>query len=703
MDFLPIPTFGGTFDGQGHTISGLDLTDPVAPAGIFSIVQESGVVKNLNVSGTAAPGGSPENVGGVVGINYGTLENCGFTGLVSGSAYVGGVAGTNARTGRLLNCTAAGAVMGENMTGGVTGYNLGYVSGCVNTAAVNAVSVDPTLDLEDLNFDFLTDLSKLSSADTVAAASDTGGIAGYSSGTLENCENSGTIGYPHIGYNVGGIAGRSCGYVAGCVNSGLIRGRKDVGGILGQMEPYIELELAADTINTLKEQLAELDDLVEDALNRLDSTSDKVANRLNKITSCIDQAAEALSVIETTADIDTEIDASANGSTEGSVTVTPPKAEAEGTIEGGSAGAADVIPPVVGGVSGGYISGDYVGGIAGITSATIRRCYSKAALAGSRYVGGIVGSGVAQSSSGDASLVANCYSLVTIDPAGQYIGAISGGDLGGLLENYFVSDDLAGVNRLSYTGRAEPISYEALLQAEGLPDIFREFTLTFVADEQVLKAVTFHYGDSFDSTVYPEIPARDGQYAHWDIQSLENLTFDTVVTLEYFDYVPSLSASPDGGSRPAVLVRGDFSESDALVVTALPGDCEEVLSLNLGKFLGAMFQGRTIPNEVLSGWSITLPEGCDSAQIRCRIDFEDTDRVAVYVREGSTWSRAEAQVIGSYIAFEATGSVTEAVVVKTYSVWWVWILVALQLLVTLLIVGFILFVILREIRKRRAK
>ena len=69
-------------------------------------------------------------------------------------------------------------------------------------------------------------------------AQDTGGIAGRSSGTITGSVNHGEIGYPHTGYNVGGIAGRQNGSVVGCENYGSIWGRKDVGGIVGQFEPY---------------------------------------------------------------------------------------------------------------------------------------------------------------------------------------------------------------------------------------------------------------------------------------------------------------------------------------------------------------------------------------------------------------------------------------------------------------------------------
>ena len=73
-DELPIPTFGGTFNGNGHTISGLSITQSVPPAGLFGVLQKDAVIKKLNVEGTVTPSGDSENIGGIVGENHGTID-----------------------------------------------------------------------------------------------------------------------------------------------------------------------------------------------------------------------------------------------------------------------------------------------------------------------------------------------------------------------------------------------------------------------------------------------------------------------------------------------------------------------------------------------------------------------------------------------------------------------------------------------------
>ena len=82
--FAPIPTFGGIFDGGGHSITGLALSASVSPAGLFGFLQPGAVVRELNVSGDVRPSGAQDTVGGIAGVNNGTIEHCSFTGVISG-------------------------------------------------------------------------------------------------------------------------------------------------------------------------------------------------------------------------------------------------------------------------------------------------------------------------------------------------------------------------------------------------------------------------------------------------------------------------------------------------------------------------------------------------------------------------------------------------------------------------------------------
>lgn len=295
VDFEPIASFSGTFNGGGHTISGLTLTDSLSPAGLFLTLERGAFVHALKVEGQVTPGGTKEAVGGIVGRNYGTLEECSFFGVVKGDSAVGGIAGRNEEGGLIANCTASGSISANRYTGGIAGYNLGTLRACINSASVNTANVDPTLSLDDLSIDpasSLTDLVSVGAVESRNATSDTGGIAGYSSGSLLSCINRGAVGYPHFGYNVGGGAGRSDGFMDFCSNYGMIYGRKDVGGIVGQMEPYLHLSLRDDLIARLRAELDQLNALVSSTLDDVDSTNDHISSRLDSVSAYTNAAVD---------------------------------------------------------------------------------------------------------------------------------------------------------------------------------------------------------------------------------------------------------------------------------------------------------------------------------------------------------------------------------------------------------------------------
>lgn len=272
VEFTPIPTFGGTFRGQLHAISGLHLTAAGSTQGLFRYVQPNGSIQDLIVKGTVAPTGTRSVVGGIVGDNAGILQNCSFLGSVQGENGVGGVAGRNSDTGQIINCSAAGTVNGQTATGGIAGRNAGMLLKCENRAGVNLTEADPDTALTDLTA--LEEDTRL-----LDGAADTGGIAGYSNGVIQSCTNRGDVGQPHVGYNTGGIAGRQSGYLAGCVNSGAIRGRKDVGGIVGQAEPWLVLD-QPQSLDRLRTELDTLDRLIDRALDDAENTGDRVSAHL---------------------------------------------------------------------------------------------------------------------------------------------------------------------------------------------------------------------------------------------------------------------------------------------------------------------------------------------------------------------------------------------------------------------------------------
>lgn len=258
-----IPTFSGIFDGSGYTISNVKLTGTGSTVGLFRYVQEGAKVRNLTVNGEVSPSGSQDQVGGIAGVNYGSIENCKFAGNVIGDTEVGGIAGVNAESGEIRRCESTANVIGNHSAGGIVGNNHGILNNCSNSGNINTYSTEVTYDLDDITMD---NLEQINSTSNVAAHTDTGGIAGISDGKIYYCSNSGAIGYQHVGYNTGGIVGRlHQGYLQNCTNTGHVQGRKDVGGIVGQMEPFLEIQYLSD-------KLKELDTETDKFLDMLDAT-----------------------------------------------------------------------------------------------------------------------------------------------------------------------------------------------------------------------------------------------------------------------------------------------------------------------------------------------------------------------------------------------------------------------------------------------
>lgn len=784
--FLPIPAFGGSFDGQGHTIHNVSITDSLSPAGLFGVVQAGGSVRSLHVVGTVTPSGDGRSVGGIAGENNGAIEKCSFTGTVSGQVYVGGIAGHTGASGSILACETRGAVIGDSMTGGITGYNEGLLADCTNSACINVESTDPRLDLEDL--DLTPDLSKLGQANAGASSADTGGIAGYSAGTLSDCVNHGAVGYQHIGYNTGGVAGRSCGQLLRCRNDGAIAGRKDVGGVVGQIEPYIQMDASPTYLSELNRQLYELKSLTDQAANDAQDGAGDVSGRLNDMNDYLKDALSdpqdplaaitgfgsrlkdlnnsASGSVDTAADDLRDINSKFNevsntvldaisaasdpasvisdgsqgnidkitlgktsactnsgavsgdvntGGIAGSIAIEyelDPEDDVSADLDGeyrrqyeyravvqqcANTGAVSAKRSNTGGIAGrmdlGLIiscesygsvesdSGSCVGGIAGLTAATVRSSYAKCTLSGKKYVGGIVGSGVAEKSDGSASTVTGCWSLVDITGCQQYEGAVSGADTGTFTDNYFVSDTLAGINRQSFAGRAEPVSFDTLAAAEGMPGGMTTFTLSFVSDGKMLTSRTFSYGASFDSSVYPPLPEKDGIYAHWDRTDLHGLHLDTVVTAVYDPLLPTLSSEQtreDG--RPIILAGGDFNDGDTMAATALTLTPEEFHAADgsfadrAANWFSYLKDGQlpplTVNRRVAEQWRVSLPDDGQETHTLRYLPSQDASHLRLYVNDGGGWQAVSYDTVGSYLSFTAGGASPEFAVVTTASVWW---------------------------------
>ena len=221
-DWTPIGTdydnsYKGTFDGGGHTITGLTFTTNDEYAGLFGYLNRAGMVKNVVMEGVQITsnqiyGGS---IGGVVGSSWGTIENCSVSGSISGTVYVGGVVGVQIG-GSITGCSSSATVKGTVDVGGVAGQtnSSATLTACYATGNVT-LEIAPKKNiagggLVGMNAGSRGLLACYATGNVTSTGSSTGQV--HIGGFLGNNYTTVTAGYwknnheQGIGYNKEGIA-----------------------------------------------------------------------------------------------------------------------------------------------------------------------------------------------------------------------------------------------------------------------------------------------------------------------------------------------------------------------------------------------------------------------------------------------------------------------------------------------------------------
>ena len=215
-DWTPIGTdydnsYKGTFDGGGHTITGLTFTTNDEYAGLFGWLNRAGTVKNVVMEGVQITsnqiyGGS---IGGVVGYSWGTIENCSVSGSVSGTVYVGGVVGVQIG-GSITGCSSSATVKGMVDVGGVAGQtnSSATLTACYATGNVT-IEINPAKNIAGGSLVGMNAGSSLLACYATGNVTSTGSSTGkvHIGGFLGNNYTTVTAGYwknnheQGIGYN----------------------------------------------------------------------------------------------------------------------------------------------------------------------------------------------------------------------------------------------------------------------------------------------------------------------------------------------------------------------------------------------------------------------------------------------------------------------------------------------------------------------
>ena len=184
-DWTPIGTsfdnsYTGTFDGGGHTITGLTITTKDQFVGLFGWLNRAGTVKNVVMEGIQITSNHMfGNTGGVAGFSWGTIENCSVSGSVSGTVYVGGVVGAQIG-GSITGCSSSATVKGTVDVGGVAGQtnSSATLTACYATGNVT-IEINPAKNIAGGSLVGMNAGSSLLACYATGNVTSTGSSTGY--------------------------------------------------------------------------------------------------------------------------------------------------------------------------------------------------------------------------------------------------------------------------------------------------------------------------------------------------------------------------------------------------------------------------------------------------------------------------------------------------------------------------------------------
>ncbi len=242
-DWTPIGSeanpYDGTFDGAGHSISGLYFDNSGTNyVGLFGSTNKKAIINDVSITDSWFRGCN--YVGGVCGYNHGTITNCCSACTISGSKYVGGIVGrnmaNNANTdpnyqyvGKIENCHSTGKISGNESVGGVMGFHDGTATNCSSACDVSGSKYVGGV----VGINYTGELTFSHNTGDVTGGENVGGVAGANGNYyVRNCYNTGKISGTNT---VGGVVGSSYNMQlnSNCYNTGDVSGTNNVGGVVG--------------------------------------------------------------------------------------------------------------------------------------------------------------------------------------------------------------------------------------------------------------------------------------------------------------------------------------------------------------------------------------------------------------------------------------------------------------------------------------
>lgn len=220
--------------------------------------------------------------------------------------------------------------------------------------------------------------------------------------------------------------------------------------------------------------------------------------------------------------------------------------------------------------------GNYIGGVVGKSVSNINSNYSKCFIYGNNYVGGIAGSGIKAKDNG---------SLVQILSYNSNVGSIFGNygkiddeivdKADEIINNWYVYDDIAAIDGISYDKKAFLISDEEMLNKK-INDDLKKINIVFIKNNEVFYKKSIEYGDSFFESNYPYIIKSDNSY-NWECindANFNHLTKDALIVSNYHDLLPSISSNENPIAY--IILNGKFNDQDKVNNTIINNNETEI-------------------------------------------------------------------------------------------------------------------------------
>ena len=221
--------FAGVFDGQGHVIRNLNVSQPEAGGvGLFGVLAESGVIMNLHLENVQVTGRA--GTGALVGSNFGVIFNSSAAGAVNGALAVGGLVGGSG--GLVYRSRFSGSVAGQQAVGGLVGDMTGAVYYSESAAVVTGErGLGGLVGLNTFGV-----ILGSSASGAVTGSNDIGGLVGVNTDArVRHSFATGAI--KGDGNNIGGLVGfNSLSSVRNSYALGGVDGADGVGGLAGAQQ-----------------------------------------------------------------------------------------------------------------------------------------------------------------------------------------------------------------------------------------------------------------------------------------------------------------------------------------------------------------------------------------------------------------------------------------------------------------------------------